>query len=94
MTILDTVRQQKAKEYACIERRLWFVSTALGLLYALVWLLSGSAFQLRQALLEWLRRADLSPTASDWALVALFALVYGGISAILTFPQHTPFSLP
>jgi len=96
MTVLDSARQQKAKEYARIERRLWVVSTVFGLLYALVWLFSGSAVQLRQALLEWLRRGDLSPTAADWALVALFALVYGGIAATLAFPlqYYKGFVLP
>jgi STE24 endopeptidase len=59
-------------------------------------LLCRSAVQLRQALLDWLRRADLSPTAADWALGVLFALIYGEISALLTIPlqYYKDFVLP
>ena len=55
MTNLDPERQQQAKQYARICRRLWLVSTTLSALYALAWLFTGWAIDLR----DWL--AGISP---------------------------------
>ena len=70
---LDPERQEQAKEYARIRRRLMVVDLALGGLYALVWLLTGWSIELRNYLLQW--------TDYDWLLVAGFVLVFGGIYA-------------
>ncbi len=80
MTILDPERQQQAKRYARILRRLWLVSTALSAVYALAWLFGGWAIGLR----DWL----FTLTPDPWLLVALFAAVFGGIYALLTLPLN------
>ena len=46
MTTLDPERQQQAKQYARIRRRLWLVSNALSAVYALAWLFTGWAINL------------------------------------------------
>lgn len=88
MTTLDPERQQQAKEYARIHRRLWLVSTALNGLYALLWLLTGWSIALR----DWLATISSNP----WFLVAGFIMVFGGIYAVLTFPldYYSGFVLP
>jgi STE24 endopeptidase len=88
MTTLDSERQEKAKQYARIGRRLWLVSTTLSALYALAWLFTGWAIDLR----EWL--AVISP--NPWFLVAGFVAVFGGVYAILTLPldYYIGFVLP
>lgn len=88
MTALDPERQQQAKEYARIRRRLWLVSTTLSGLYALIWLFTGWAINLR----EWL----VSISSSPWFLVAGFVAVFGGIYALLTLPldYYSGFVLP
>jgi hypothetical protein len=52
MTQLDTQRQEQAKQYARIKRRLWLVDQAFTLLYALVWLVAGWSTATR----DWLSR--------------------------------------
>jgi len=88
MTTLDPERQQQAKQYARIRRRLWLVSTALGALYAFAWLFAGWAINLRVGL------ATIS--SNPWFLVAGFITVFGGIYAILTLPldYYKGFILP
>jgi len=67
MTTLDPERQQQAKQYARIRRRLWLVNQTLSALYVLAWLLTGWTIGLR----DWL--ATVSP--NPWFLVAgLFKL--------------------
>jgi STE24 endopeptidase len=78
MTTLDPERQQQAKEYARIRRRLWLVNTALSGLYTLAWLFTGWATALR----DWL--ATISP--NPWFLVAGFITVFGGLYAAFTLP--------
>jgi STE24 endopeptidase len=78
MTTLDPERQEQAKRYARIGRRLWVVSNTFSALYALAWLFSGWATGLR----AWLE----SISANPWFLVAGFILIFGGIYSTLTFP--------
>ena len=87
-TTLDPQRQQKAKEYARIRRRLMLVDLALGAVYALVWLLSG--------LSPWLRDQILGLTRQPLLVVALYVLVFGGIYALLDAPlsYYRGFVLP
>jgi len=88
MTTLDPERQQQAKQYARIKRRLWLVSNSISALYALAWLFTGWAIGLR----DWL--ANISP--NPWFMVAGFAAIFGGIYAIFTFPldYYSGFVLP
>jgi len=88
MTTLDPERQQQAKQYARIKRRLWLVSNSISALYALAWLFTGWAIGLR----DWL--ANISP--NPWLMVAGFAAIFGGIYAIFTFPldYYSGFVLP
>jgi STE24 endopeptidase len=88
MTTLDPERQQQAKQYARIRRRLWLVSNSLSALYALAWLFTGWAIGLR----DWL--ATVSP--NPWFLVASFIAIFGGLYAILTLPldYYSGFILP
>ncbi len=88
MTTIDPERQQQAKQYARISRRLWLVSNSLSAIYALAWLFFGWAINLR----DWL--AAISP--NPWFLVAGFLVIFGGIYAILTLPldYYSGFVLP
>ncbi|MFL7868687.1 MAG: M48 family metallopeptidase [Anaerolineales bacterium] len=88
MSTLDPERQQQAKQYARIRRRLWLVNNTLSALYALAWLLSGWAIGLR----EWLTTISPNP----WFLVAGFIVIFGGLYAILTLPldYYSGFVLP
>lgn len=95
MTTLDPERQQQARQYARIRRRLWLVNTVISAAYALAWLFSGWAMSLR----DWLSTLiplNWSPNTGDWLLVALFVAVFGGIYAILTLPldYYSGFVLP
>jgi STE24 endopeptidase len=87
-TELDPERQQKAKEYARIHRRLFLVELVWDGIYALLWLILGWALYLKIAL--------LSLTQNEWLLVAGFALVFGGIQSILSLPlsYYSDFVLP
>jgi len=88
MTTFDPERQQQAKQYARINRRLWLVSTLISVIYALFWLFTGWSMNLR----TWLTGISTNP----WFLVAGFAFVFGGIYAILTLPleYYSGFILP
>jgi STE24 endopeptidase len=86
--VLDLERQKKAREYSRISRRLMLVDLALTGIYALAWLVLGGSAALR----DWL--AGL--TASPWVLVALFAVVFGGIYMLIDLPlsYYSGFVLP
>jgi STE24 endopeptidase len=95
MTTLDPEKQKQAKEYALIRRRLWAVDTIIGLAYALAFLGFGWSISLRDGLTSLL--ADhWSPITENWLLPPLFALVYGGLIALLTAPlsYYSGFVLP
>jgi STE24 endopeptidase len=78
MTILDPHRQQQAKQYARIRRRLWLVDTLFSALYFLAWILSGWAIDVR----AWL--SDF--TTNPWLLVPMFIAVFGGVYTLLNLP--------
>jgi Zn-dependent protease with chaperone function len=88
MTTLDPERQQQAKQYARIRRRLWLVSQSISAIYALAWLFAGWAIGLR----DWL--ATFAP--NPWLLVPAFAAIFGGVYSILTSPlsYYSGFVLP
>lgn len=85
---IDPQRQKQAKTYARIRRRLMLVDLSLTALYALVWLLSGLSAELR----AWIEEV----TAGPWLAVALYALVFGGVYALLDLPlsYYSGFVLP
>jgi STE24 endopeptidase len=94
MAELDSGKQQQAKEYARIRRRLWVVDTVIGLAYASAWLGLGWNIQLR----DWLKTLVLQVPANltPWILPPLFVLVYGGVIALLLAPlsYYSGFVLP
>jgi len=85
---LDVQRQEKARQYACISRRLLLVDLAVTGVYTLVWLLCGWSADLRDALLTF--------TGSPWLLVAGFAIVFGGVYSLVNLPlaYYEGFALP
>jgi STE24 endopeptidase len=91
MSTLDPERQQKARQYARISRRLWLVNTGVGGAYALAWLLLGWGAGVR----DWLVRS--SPLfSSPWLLVAAFAFMFGGVFFAIGLPltYYSGFVLP
>lgn len=85
---LDPQRQEQARQYARISRRLMLVEMVLGGLYLFAWLVSGWSAALR----NWLTGFTDSP----WLLVAGFALIFGGIALLLDLPlsYYSGFVLP
>ena len=86
MTTLDPQRQQQAKQYARLGRRLWLVDTIFSAAYALAWLFFGWAHSLRNWLSTLIADHWSLTTGSDWLLVALFAAVFGGVYYLLNLP--------
>ena len=86
--ILDDARQQQARRYARLRRRLWLTSTLLGAVYVLAWLIFGWG----NALASWLRTL----TVNEWLLVPLFAAVFAGGYGLLGLPfsYYAGFVLP
>jgi STE24 endopeptidase len=91
MTLLDMEKQKQAKEYSRIKRRLWLAETLFSLLYTSAWLIFGWSIGLR----DWLA-GSWALLASDWFLVPVFVLIFGGISAVLEAPlsYYSGFVLP
>jgi len=76
--ILDPERQEQARRYAHLQRRLMLVELGIGLIYVLAWLLLGWSHALKSTLLNW--------TANPWLLVAGFGLVFGAGFNLLNLP--------
>ncbi|MDX1520375.1 MAG: hypothetical protein R3264_01950, partial [Anaerolineae bacterium] len=77
---LDPHRQQKAKEYAKIKRRLSLLDLGLGAAYLLLFIVSGGS--------PWLRDQIHQITQATWLSVPLFALAFGLPYSILTAPLN------
>jgi STE24 endopeptidase len=75
---LDPNRQQQAKAYARIQKRLMLVDLGITGAYLLAWLVSGWSVRLREAL-----SASL---ANEWLLIAVYALIFGGILGLISLP--------
>ncbi len=88
MPVIDPERQEQAKNYARIKRRLWVFDQAISLLYALFWLILGWSTGLR----AWLN----GYIENNCLLVAAFAAIYGGIYFIFNLPlsYYAGFVLP
>jgi STE24 endopeptidase len=87
-TTLDPEKQEQAKQYARISRRLWLLETLASAVYLLAWCFFGWA----KSLAGWLRTF----TTNDWLLVLGFIVIFGGIAALLELPlgYYSGFVLP
>lgn len=85
---VDPERQQKAKQYSLIRRRMWLVDQLFSFIYVLPWLFLGWSVDLRRSL------EDLTP--NPWLSVPAFVLVFAGIYFVLSLPLsfYTGFRLP
>ncbi|MEW5958248.1 MAG: M48 family metallopeptidase [Chloroflexota bacterium] len=85
---LDLERQQQAREYAQIHRRLYVVELALGATYVLVWIVAGIS--------PWLRDQIHAVTPVSWFNLALFALGFGLPYLVISAPLevYSGFVLP
>ncbi|MCB0155698.1 MAG: hypothetical protein KDF65_12950, partial [Anaerolineae bacterium] len=66
---LDPARQQTAKEYARLKRRLTFLEMGLGVAYVLLFIVTG--------LSPWLRDQVQQISRATWLSVPLFAFGFG-----------------
>ena len=85
---LDPERQQQARQYARLTRRLMLVDMVLGAAYIIMWLATG--LHLRTG--EWV--ASVAP--GPWLATALYALVFGLPYMAIDLPlsTYTGFVLP
>lgn len=85
---LDPQRQDRAREYARLRRRLMVVDLGLGGVYCLAWLVSGWSVLLRDWLSGW--------TTNPILLVAGFSVIFGGIYVLINLPMsyYSGFILP
>src|SRR5512144_1929902 len=85
---LDPKRQEQAKIYARIQRRLMLVDMVLGAAYLIAWLVFGWSADLKAAL------EPLLP--NPWLLVAGYGVIFGGIFALVNLPltYYEGFVLP
>jgi STE24 endopeptidase len=85
---LDPGKQEQAKEYAHIRRRLMLGDLALAGVYTIIWLMTGWTIELRNYL--------LNLTTSEWLVVAGFVMIFGGIYFLIDLPlgYYSGFILP
>ncbi|MBI5879985.1 MAG: M48 family metallopeptidase [Chloroflexi bacterium] len=85
---IDPARQQQAKEYARIRRRLFVVELGLAAALTLAWLFSGASAALG--------RQIAAITANEWLAVALYMLVFGAVYLVVDLPLtcYSGFVLP
>jgi STE24 endopeptidase len=77
-TEMSPARQQKAREYARIRHRLFFVNTGLAVLLLALSLFTGLSLELRKLVESW--------TTNQWLAVPLYLAIFGAVYAVLTFP--------
>lgn len=85
---LDPGKQERAKEYARIRRRLMLGDLGLAGVYAIIWLMTGWSIDLRNNL--------FSLTTNEWLVVAGYLLIFGGIYFVIDLPlgYYSGFILP
>lgn len=85
---LDAAKQEQAKEYARLNRKLMLIDLALGAGYVVLWPVTG--------LSVWWREQITALTANPWIAIALFGLGFGFIYTLLNAPlsYYTDFVLP
>lgn len=81
MSTLDPQRQEQARCYGRLSRRLWLVQTLLSGLYAFAWIAFGWGVSLR----VWLE-SRTPALANPWLLLAAFALVFGAVFMLIELP--------
>jgi STE24 endopeptidase len=88
MLAIDPQRQEQARVYARLRRRISIAGMALGGLYALAWLVFGWAVDLRTAIETWV--------SNPWLQVALFGAVFAGLYSLLELPldYYSSYILP
>ena len=77
---IDPSRQEKARQYARISRRLMLVGLAISAVYSLAWLVFGWSATLKSLLQLYL--------SNDWLLVIAFAAIFGVIWVIINLPLN------
>ena len=75
---IDPTKQEEAKKYSKIRRRLTLVDLLIGLVYLLLWLFMGWSLDLKSVLLGF--------SSNDWFLVLSYAIIFGGIFFLLNLP--------
>ncbi|MGA2820461.1 MAG: DUF309 domain-containing protein [Anaerolineales bacterium] len=101
-TRVDPERQRSAREYARIQRRFSFLESGLGLLYLVLWVVSGLSLRTRERLSMLLSASRLIPgwTLTEWPTVALLVLLEAAVIAapwwlvILPLDFYGGFQLP
>jgi STE24 endopeptidase len=85
---LDPERQVKARQYARIGRRLMVVDLTFGIVYMLAWIFFGWSQSLKDVLQTY--------SQNSWLLVAMYALIFGGIFLLINLPlsYYEEFVLP
>lgn len=88
MINLDQEKQKQAKQYSRIKRTLWLADNLFGTAYILAWLFFGWSISLRR----WIT----SITVNEWLLIALYAVIFGGLYVLLNLPvsYYSGFILP
>ncbi len=87
-TTLDPEKQEQARQYARIRRRIWLLETIASAAYLLAWLFFGWS----KSLAAWLETF----TGNAWLLVLGFIVIFGGIASLLELPLgfYSGFVLP
>ena len=85
---IDPDRQEQARRYARIQRRLFLVELGLGLIVVLAWLVLGWSLALQSTLAQW--------TNNPWLLVAGFGAIFAFGFGLLDLPLsfYSGFILP
>ena len=76
--VLDAERQEKARQYARLSRKLFFVDLAIGGIYVMAWLIFGWSIAVKNAL--------AAVSTSDWFLVAGVAFVFAAGIYLIDLP--------
>ena len=86
--VLDVERQKKAKQYARIERKLFFVDLAIGGVYVIAWLIFGWSLAVKSVL--------AAVSTADWFLVAGVSFVFAAGLYVIDLPlaYYSGFVLP
>jgi len=87
-THIDPARQEKAREYARIRRRLFVAELGIAAALTLAWLFSGASAALG--------RQIAALTANEWLAVALYMLAFGVVYGVIDLPltYYSGFVLP
>ena len=75
---IDPIRQDQAKEYARIRRRIMLLELLIGGIYSLSWLIFGLSVEVKQSL--------LLITDNEWGLVVIFSIIFGGLYYLIALP--------